>query len=64
MPRHLLAALLVAAACAAPARAQAPPPMDNQTCLGCHDPENSPHFDFNAYLPKILGKGHAAHASK
>lgn len=37
---------------------------DEQTCTGCHDPENSPHFDFEAYLPKILGKGHEAHAKK
>jgi hypothetical protein len=27
-------------------------------CTGCHDRENSPHFDFQAYLPKILGPGH------
>jgi hypothetical protein len=29
-----------------------------KTCTGCHDRENSPQFDFDAYLPKILGKGH------
>lgn len=27
-------------------------------CIGCHDPENSPHFEFKAYLAKILGPGH------
>jgi hypothetical protein len=35
-----------------------------EACIGCHNPENSPHFDFAAYLPKILGKGHAAKAEK
>lgn len=29
-------------------------------CVGCHDPENSPHFDFARYLPLILGPGHGA----
>ncbi len=29
-------------------------------CIACHDPENSPHFDFRAYLPQILGPGHGA----
>lgn len=28
------------------------------TCTGCHDAENSPHFDFDAYVAKILGPGH------
>lgn len=27
-------------------------------CVVCHNPENSPHFDFATYLPNILGKGH------
>jgi hypothetical protein len=27
-------------------------------CIGCHNPENSPHFDFATYLPRILGPGH------
>jgi hypothetical protein len=27
-------------------------------CIGCHNPENSPHFDFPAYLPRVLGPGH------
>jgi hypothetical protein len=28
-------------------------------CVLCHNPENSPHFDFALYLPQILGKGHS-----
>jgi hypothetical protein len=32
------------------------------TCTGCHDPENSPHFDFQTYLPQIIGPGHGAAA--
>ena len=27
-------------------------------CVGCHDPENSPHFAFESYLEQILGPGH------
>jgi hypothetical protein len=27
-------------------------------CVGCHDPENSPHFELASYLEKILGPGH------
>jgi hypothetical protein len=27
-------------------------------CKGCHNPENSPNFDFAKYLPHILGPGH------
>ncbi|PTL78462.1 multiheme c-type cytochrome [Vitiosangium sp. GDMCC 1.1324] len=27
-------------------------------CVTCHNRENSPHFDFAAYVPKILGPGH------
>lgn len=29
-------------------------------CTRCHDPENSPHFDFARYLPQVLGPGHGA----
>ena len=29
-------------------------------CVGCHEQENSPHFNFATYLPQILGKGHEA----
>ncbi len=31
-------------------------------CVGCHEQENSPHFNFSTYLPQILGKGHEAKA--
>ena len=31
---------------------------DEKTCRGCHDRENSPTFDFDRYVEKILGKGH------
>ena len=27
-------------------------------CIGCHDRDNSPHFDFDAYFAKIIGIGH------
>lgn len=29
-----------------------------QRCVTCHNPENSPHFDFATYLPRIVGPGH------
>lgn len=29
-----------------------------EACVGCHDAENSPHFDFATYLPQVLGPGH------
>ncbi|MCP3144087.1 multiheme c-type cytochrome [Pyxidicoccus xibeiensis] len=32
-------------------------------CVTCHNPENSPHFDFATYLPRILGPGHGKPAS-
>jgi hypothetical protein len=32
-------------------------------CVGCHTPENSIHFDFAKYLPRVLGPGHGAQAS-
>ncbi|GMU58458.1 MAG: hypothetical protein AMXMBFR34_02210 [Myxococcaceae bacterium] len=31
---------------------------DAATCTGCHDRENSPHFEFETYLQKVLGPGH------
>jgi hypothetical protein len=31
-------------------------------CVGCHTPENSIHFDFATYLPRVLGPGHGAPA--
>ncbi|MCY1081006.1 multiheme c-type cytochrome [Archangium lansingense] len=27
-------------------------------CVTCHNRENSPHFDFATYVPRILGPGH------
>jgi len=32
-------------------------------CVGCHTPENSIHFDFATYLPRVLGPGHGAKTS-
>jgi len=32
-------------------------------CVGCHTAENSIHFDFAKYLPRVLGPGHGAPAS-
>jgi hypothetical protein len=29
-------------------------------CVTCHNRENSPHFDFATYLPRVLGPGHRA----
>jgi cytochrome c554/c'-like protein len=29
-----------------------------EVCVTCHNRENSPHFDFATYVPKILGPGH------
>lgn len=31
---------------------------DKDVCLRCHDHENSPHFDFDQYVERILGPGH------
>jgi hypothetical protein len=36
---------------------------DQALCVTCHNPENSPHFDFPTYLPQILGKGHGQPAA-
>jgi hypothetical protein len=27
-------------------------------CVGCHTAENSIHFDYAKYLPRVLGPGH------
>jgi predicted CXXCH cytochrome family protein len=27
-------------------------------CVGCHTAENSIHFDYTTYLPRVLGPGH------
>jgi hypothetical protein len=44
-----------------PTRSNIPRPAPGQNvCLGCHTPDNSLHFDFARYLPRILGPGHAA----
>ncbi|MBL8951120.1 MAG: cytochrome C [Myxococcaceae bacterium] len=29
-----------------------------KVCVGCHDRENSPHFEYEKYVVQILGKGH------
>jgi hypothetical protein len=29
-----------------------------ELCVTCHNLENSPHFDFATYLPRVLGPGH------
>ncbi len=34
-----------------------------KVCVTCHNPENSPHFDFATYLPKVLGPGHGRPAA-
>lgn len=31
-----------------------------ELCVTCHNPENSPHFDFATYFPRVLGPGHGA----
>lgn len=31
---------------------------DANVCVTCHNHENSPHFDFDAYVQKIVGPGH------
>jgi hypothetical protein len=35
-----------------------------ELCVTCHNPENSPHFDFARYLPRIVGPGHGQPAAK
>ncbi|MBF5044329.1 MULTISPECIES: multiheme c-type cytochrome [Myxococcaceae] len=35
-----------------------------EVCVTCHNPENSPHFDFATYLPRVLGPGHGQPAAK
>jgi hypothetical protein len=32
--------------------------VHKETCIGCHDPANSPRFDYDKYIPLILGEGH------
>ncbi len=53
-------------ACHGPGSAHAANPLktnisksaDAKTCTGCHDRENSPQFDLEAYLSKIIAPGH------
>ena len=45
---------------ALPARPIPRPAPTASVCVGCHTPENSPHFDFSVYLPRVLGPGHGA----
>ena len=39
-----------------------PKPGPN-VCVGCHTAENSIHFDYATYLPRMLGPGHGAKTS-
>jgi Cytochrome c554 and c-prime len=41
-----------------PAQGNIIPKPSKPECTSCHNPENSPHFDFALYLPQILGPGH------
>ncbi len=38
------------------------PGNDAKVCKGCHDRENSPHFEFDTYVAQILGPGHGTAA--
>lgn len=35
-----------------------------EACTGCHDRENSPHFDFERYMKEIIAPGHGQPAAK
>jgi len=35
-----------------------------ELCVTCHNVENSPHFDFATYLPRVLGPGHGQSMGK
>ena len=35
-----------------------PLPKEPSSCVSCHDKENSPQFDFEAYRAKIVVPGH------
>lgn len=48
----------VAARTAAARRATIRRAVPAQVCRTCHVGEHSPHFEYDAYLPKILGPGH------
>jgi hypothetical protein len=34
-------------------------PVTEESCLGCHDPANSPKFDYDSYLPRASCQGGA-----
>jgi hypothetical protein len=42
----------------APAKTNIARGVDPKTCVGCHDRENSPQFDYDTYVEKVLGPGH------
>lgn len=48
---------------AAPSRANVTRAPGRDVCVSCHNLENSPHFDFATYVPRILGPGHGAPAA-
>ncbi len=41
-----------------PGRARLLLPHEEATCTGCHDPENSRHFEIGRFTNEILGPGH------
>lgn len=43
---------------ALPVAGNIPMPKEPKACVGCHDRENSPQFDFDAYLSKVVVPGH------
>jgi hypothetical protein len=48
----------------APAAANIQGRPGRDVCVSCHNLENSPHFDFATYLPRVLGPGHGQPAAK
>jgi hypothetical protein len=38
-----------------------PKPIQRSTCTGCHDPANSPNFDFDTYLAQASCQGGSPH---
>jgi hypothetical protein len=45
----------------APSKSNITTQTNAETCRGCHDAENSPHFDFERWRMSIVGEGHGAH---
>jgi hypothetical protein len=37
---------------------------ESKTCVGCHDRENSPHFELERYLKEIIAPGHGLPMAK